>query len=316
MPSLQHLLKRCDNHSQYHIESEVLLLQQLGWSGDDADKDVPAAALERLAAGQDSEGFWFRADPVNLQEDQNYLMMSYPSILDLELAEAQAMAESINRHFAEDGWFLEIADTQRWYLRLDNAPTIHTTPAWRAVGKDVFALMPTGEDSKRWHAWLMELQMLLFNHPVNIARTEKGLATVSGLWFWGGGELPLLSGKATSGKTILRGDSPFLLGASRRSGHANEDLPGEMSQICHDDETDSEELILLEHARMALQSGSMEKGMAALQQLEKEIFQPIAGLLKSKKLHSLTLVDSPGHVVIISAGGMRKWWRRSKLELD
>lgn len=89
-----------------------------------------------------------------------------------------------------------------------------------------------------------------------------------------------------------------------------------MSQICQDDEANTEQLILLEHARLALQSGSMEKGMTALQQLENEIFQPLTDLLKTKKLNFLTIIDSPGHVVDISASGIRRWWRSSKLELE
>jgi hypothetical protein len=115
MPALQRILKRCDSSTESSLESEVLLLQRLGWQGGE-NKDVPVAAFERLATGSDSEGYWFRADPVNLQEDQNYLMMSYPSVLELELKEAKALAESINQHFSEDGWHLEVAGPHRWYL--------------------------------------------------------------------------------------------------------------------------------------------------------------------------------------------------------
>jgi hypothetical protein len=310
MPALQQLLKRCDSTSESSLESETLLLNRLGWSGGEND-DVPVAALERLGSGSDSEGYWFRADPVNLQEDQNYLMMSYPSVLDLELEEARALTESINQHFAEDGWSLEVVDAQRWYLKLDKDPAIQTTPAWRAVGRDIFVLMPAGENSRQWHAWLMELQMLLFSHPVNEARIEQGKAPVSGLWLWGGGELP----KLTSTSTLLRGDSSFMQGIAMQSACEIEVLPDELSKLCNDVEPGSEQLIMLEYARLALQSGSMEQGHAALKQLEDGVFKPLHGLLKSKMINSLTIIETPGHTINVSASGIRKWWRRKMLKV-
>ena len=311
MPALQRIFKRCDSNTESSLETETLLLNRLGWQGKE-NVDAPVAALENPATGRDSDGYWFRADPVNLQEDQNYLMMSYPSVLDLELDEAKALAESINQHFAEDGWSLEVADAKRWYLKLDKAPGIQTTPASRAVGRDIFALMPVGENSQQWHSWLMELQMLLFSHPVNEARLEQGLATVSGLWLWGGGELPALA----PSQFLLRGGSLFMQGVSRRSGCEIKALPDDMSHIYSDVAPSTEQLIMLEHARTALQSGDMELGLAALKQLEEEVFQPFLGLLKSKKMNSLTIIDTPGHIVSICASGSRKWWRRRAIQVD
>ncbi|MEA1889846.1 MAG: hypothetical protein U9N50_08720, partial [Pseudomonadota bacterium] len=226
MPSLQHLLKRSDNHSESTLESETLLLNWLGWQGKKED-DVPLAALERLVVDGSSDGYWFRADPVNLQEDQNYLMMSYPSVLKLSLDESKALTDSINQHFVEDGWHVEVLDSNRWYLKLDKNPGITTTPAWRVAGRDVFNLMPAGENSAQWHSWLMELQMLLFSHPVNEKRTGQGVAAVNGLWLWGGGNLPELSSRQ---QFCLRGDSLFMQGLSRQSGCELKGLPDDMSK--------------------------------------------------------------------------------------
>jgi hypothetical protein len=144
MPSLQQLLKRSDNHSESTLESETLLLNRLGWQGKYED-DVPVAAVEKLAVDNSSDGYWFRADPVNLQEDQNYLMMSYPSVFKLDPDESKSLTDSINQHFAEDGWHIEVLDNNRWYLKLDKNPDITTTPVWRVVGRDVFNLMPAAD---------------------------------------------------------------------------------------------------------------------------------------------------------------------------
>lgn len=310
MPSLQLLLNRCDSLLENKLESEAHLLSRLGWQADE-NSDVPIAALEQLAEGgaSESDAYWFRADPVNLQEDQNYLMMSYPSELNLDMEETQVLVDSINRHFTEDGWHIEAADSKRWYLKLDNHPHIQTTAAWRAVGKDVFNLMPVGDDSSQWHSWLMELQMLFFSHPVNEARVAQGQAAVSALWPWGGGELPVLS---ASSDYVLRGDSLFMQGVGRQSGCEIKALADDMSAVLDDIPLKSEQLIMLEQARSALQSGSLDNGLSVLNELEENIFQPLVALLKPGKLKRLMVIDTPGLVLDASAGGMKKWWRRRK----
>ena len=310
MPSLQLLLNRCDSLTENPLESEAHLLSRLGWQADE-ESDVPIAALEQLAESGSNENaaFWFRADPVNLQEDQNYLMMSYPSELDLDMSESNALADSINRHFAEDGWSIVVADARRWYLKLDKHADIRTTAAWRVMGKDVFNLMPVGNSSRQWHSWLMELQMLFFSHPVNEARAAQGLAAVSGLWLWGGGGLPVLS---SSSNVFLRGRTPFMQGVARQCGCEIKALADDMSTVLHDMPLNSDQLIMLEQARTALQSGSLDQGVMILKQLEEKIFQPLVALLKSGELKHLMVIDTPGLVLNASAGGIKKWWRRRK----
>nr|AFI78562.1 signal peptide protein [uncultured bacterium ws633F6] len=310
MPSLQLLLNRCDSLTDNTLESEAHLLGRLGWQTDD-ETDVPVAALEGLAQGASDQrdSFWFRADPVNLQEDQNYLMMSYPSEMNLDLEEAESLAYSVNQHFAEDGWSIVVADARRWYLKLDKPADIQTTAAWRAVGKDVFNLMPVGNNSRQWHSWLMELQMLFYSHPVNEARGAQGLTAVSGLWLWGGGELPLLSQGC---QHLLWGDSCFMQGVSRQSGCEIKALPEDMSTVLNEIPLKGEQLMMLEQARTALLSGSLDQGVSVLKQLEKQVFKPLVNLLKSGKLKRLTVIDTPGFVLDASASGMKKWWRRRK----
>jgi hypothetical protein len=155
--------------------------------------------------------------------------------------------------------------------------------------------------------------MLLFSHPVNEKRTEQGLAAINGLWLWGGGSLPELSNRH---QFCLRGDSLFIQGLARQSGCEIKNIPDDMSTIFDDFTSNKEQLIILEDARMALQSGNMDQGMAALKKLENSVFRPLLNLLKSKKLNSMSVVDSPGYVVNISTSGVNKWWRRRNFDLN
>src|SRR5258706_98729 len=67
-------------------------------------------------------------------------------------------------------------------------PSRETRGPAAALGKPLLAFMPSGTDAARWQRWQNETQMLLFEHPVNVAREAAGRAPVNGVWVWGGGE--------------------------------------------------------------------------------------------------------------------------------
>jgi hypothetical protein len=85
-----------------------------------------------------------------------------------------------------------------------------------------------------------------------------------------------------------------------------------MSTVLNDMPLNSAQLMMLEQARTALQSGSMDQGLSVINELEEKVFQPLVALLKSGKLKHLMVIDTPGFVLDASAGGMKKWWRRRK----
>jgi hypothetical protein len=47
--------------------------------------------------------------------------------------------------------------------------------------------------------WLNEIQMLLHEHPVNVAREERGEPPLNGIWLWGGGKPPALGAAPLDG---------------------------------------------------------------------------------------------------------------------
>jgi hypothetical protein len=46
---------------------------------------------------------------------------------------------------------------------------------------------PRGEHARTWRRWLSEAQMLLHEHPVNVAREARGQPPVTALWISEGG---------------------------------------------------------------------------------------------------------------------------------
>lgn len=303
--ALSRLLRRSDRSVAGQMEPEHRVMEILGVAN---DGNTPVAALERLAdESVDGQGWWLRADPVNLVADRQYIVMQHPDALGLDNDEAAQLVDLVNQHFAEDGWQLEMATPDRWYLRLSSPLDIETTPAWRVAGKDIDSYSPSGPDGLAWHASLNELQMLLYSSPVNDLRIAQGRPPVTGLWIWGGGSLDDFS---IQQKASLWGDSVFLKGLARKSGLPHRPLPADWRTIIEAEPDLHTAIVWLGQASQALASGNIEAGMQTLEQLEREVFAPLLQLLNTRKGVQLNICDVPGHEVQISAKGVKRWWRK------
>jgi hypothetical protein len=93
----------------------------------------------------------------------------------------------LNKHFTADNlkffWH-----RNQWFLRLENNPNIQTTAPTAALNKDISTYLPKGEGVTQWAAFTNEIQMLLFEHPVNQAREAKHLPVINSIWCYGGGQ--------------------------------------------------------------------------------------------------------------------------------
>lgn len=147
------------------------------------------AALAWQQAGNQAESaFWLYAMPVHLVLQRDTFSLAEPVPLLLENFEIEALTGALNKHFEADGCqFYWHQNT--WFLSLQTNPQIATKPPQLAINKDIRAFLPTGEGAAKWASFTNELQMLLFEHPINIVRETKRLPVVNSLWFYGLGQL-------------------------------------------------------------------------------------------------------------------------------
>ena len=160
-------------------------------------RDWPVAPLTARADGLDaSGGYWLRADPVHLEAGMGGLMLRPPGELEINGAEAAALAAAINeawRARGTDGLELLAPRPGRWYLRLPSPPDLETTSPDLLVGEYLTPHLPRGVAAAALAREVNEAQMVLHDHPVNQAREARGLLAVNGLWLWGGGVSPRVS---------------------------------------------------------------------------------------------------------------------------
>ncbi len=158
---------------------------------------VPNAALAwaliqtkagNQASSQDRLAFWLYAAPVHLVLQRDSFSLAEPVPLSLENDEADALTSLFNQHFEADGLRFYWHENQ-WFLRLENNPNIHTHAPHVAINQDISEFLPGGDGAIKWASFTNEIQMLLFEHAVNIEREAKRLPAINSIWCYGLGNI-------------------------------------------------------------------------------------------------------------------------------
>src|SRR5258706_14058702 len=149
------------------VSPEAWLFERFGVG---RQRDWPVAPYTLLAAGGAPERpYWMRADPVHLRVGRDSLVLADGAAFRVSRAESEALVETLNRHFGQTMLFHPMRPA-RWYVRLEKAPDMQTTPAAAAGGLAIDETLPAGSDAMRFHALMNKRQRLLHEHPVT-ART-------------------------------------------------------------------------------------------------------------------------------------------------
>ncbi len=143
-----------------------------------------AAQRWQAVGGAQTHAFWMFAHPVYLALARDYFVLPEPAPLLVSSDDGNAIIESLNQHFSAQGMRFYVQEN-RWFLGLDFDPKISTTWLKTALNRDVTPHLPQGEGALNWARLTNDIQMLLFNHPVNVAREVRGELPINSLWFDG-----------------------------------------------------------------------------------------------------------------------------------
>ncbi len=185
---LAQLIRRGDRLPSREDGREAQLLRVF----DVTPSAIADAPLTRQLDAEDAgDHVWVRADPAHVRADMSYARMLACGDLGLSATEVEALLAALAPLFAEAGWPISAPTPGRWYLQLPPGTGVPALASPEAVlGDDLHAHMPQGDAGRGWRRLLNEAQVVLHNHPVNIARAELGQLTLNSLWFWGAGTLP------------------------------------------------------------------------------------------------------------------------------
>ena len=303
LPALEWLLARAEADPLVENTLEAWLCDAFGVA------EQAIAPITLLADGMlPGNSYWLRADPVHVQMQRDQMVLQPLALLAMD--EATQLCASLNAHFAAEGLRFFAPHPQRWYLQLDNIPDMTTRPLAQVVGRNLRAHLPQGPDALRWHRVFNEIQMLFFEHAVNLAREARGEQTINSIWLWGGGNA---TQKLARKFTRVVGDSPLAAAFAQAADIPHTTLPDDLSRISKDNEGDA--FFVYEGLRRALQQHDLTAWRDAVLGLEQTCMAPLRDALRAGHIARLTL-DVSG------AGGARRFtltrsaswklWRLSK----
>jgi hypothetical protein len=284
------------------ISSEAWMFERFGVG---RQHDWPVAPYTLLAdGGVPEQHYWMRADPVHLRVRRDSLGLVDSAAFDVSRAESEALVETLNRHFGRTMRFYPMRPA-RWYVRLEKAPDMRTTPAAAARGAVIDEKLPTGSDAMRFHALMNEAQMLLHEHPVNAEREARGEPALNSIWFWGGGVID--AAKARPFSTVV-GDDPLARGLALAAGIPARALPKDADSVLAALGDEGLALVVLDAPR---KTELRERRTA----LERDWFLPLLAALKTGRIGMLTLhlcsEDSLLEVETVRSD-LRYFWRLRK----
>jgi hypothetical protein len=126
-----------------------------------------------------------------------------PQMLAIEAEESTTLLEAVRPFLAEDGIALHATPQPgRWLAQGQLFDGLATASIDRAVGHPVSNWSPLTEATRPLRRLQNEMQMLLYTHPVNDARAERGLPAINSLWASGTGALPANAVPAASAPEV------------------------------------------------------------------------------------------------------------------
>lgn len=263
---------------------------------------LPAAALRASALRLEQDARWLCLDPIHLRVERTHLIVQDPTTLQLTTEEATALLADLAPLLDELG-ALQMATPHEWLLHLHADSDIHTTPLADAIGLNGDQLMPRASNVKHWRRLLNEIQMSLHEHPVNQARTARGLPAVNSLWPWGEGALD----KAQPSWDCIMADGLLWQGLAQHLGGETVAVPAQYSPV------HGKTLAVLPVLDAATRQRNAIQWLSDIQALETTWFGPLMLALQNGSLNTLVLHGyGEGQAMTLTVSGSNKlnFWRK------
>lgn len=152
---------------------------------------LPMAQLlaKRDGASWGSDEDILLAEPVHMVADRDTVRLFPASYLALDPLEVASMTGALAAQFSDFNLAFTASDAGRLFVRLPRSERPTTFPTQAAATQRLLDVQPRSSGTLKWHAIQSETEMLLHDHPVNVLREKYGKPRVSGLWFWGEGDM-------------------------------------------------------------------------------------------------------------------------------
>ena len=151
--------------------------------------------LEALSIGVDMKetDVALRCNIVTVSDDD--LPYEEKTIIDhssseISTEDAAVLLEAVRKELETDIYKFYVGTSYRHLTIWDKGSVVPLTPPHDILGKVIGGYLPKEE---ALYEMMKKSYDILNNHPLNVARAEKGLNKANSLWFWGAGTKPCLT---------------------------------------------------------------------------------------------------------------------------
>ena len=151
--------------------------------------------LEALSIGVDMKELdvALRCNIVTVSDDD--LPYEEKTIIDhssseISTEDAAVLLDAVRKELETDIYKFYVGTSYRHLTIWDEGSVVPLTPPHDILGKVIGSYLPKEEALKEM---MKKSYDILNNHPLNVARAEKGLNKANSIWFWGAGTKPCLT---------------------------------------------------------------------------------------------------------------------------
>lgn len=151
--------------------------------------------LEALSIGVDmaDTDVSFRCNIVTLSEEdcayEERRIIDHSSD-EISTEDAEVLVDALKEGLKRDGYEFYVGTSYRHLLIWKNGEVVELTAPHDILTKRIGDYLP---EDKVLREMMEKSYEILENHPINVARREKGLNPANSAWFWGAGKRPALT---------------------------------------------------------------------------------------------------------------------------
>lgn len=179
--SLEIVLNRASSQSDEPVKKEAFYLHVLS-----SLTDNPYACLTSLIGSQSQQleqGMFLSL--VHIDTGHNDAMVTaIDDEIQLSSEELSLLGESLCMHLQQEGFTVQPHPCPPLFLTHPKVNFCYGPCIDTLKNDSLIRIIHRGEH-RAWLKLMTELQMILTNHPVNLAREGAGKLTANGVWFWG-----------------------------------------------------------------------------------------------------------------------------------
>jgi len=272
------------------------------------DKPYPYAPIAALGEGlARAHEYWLFATPVQFNAGLHEVMVTGED-LQLSQQEAQDIATELNAFLEADGLCLYVTEAAHWYLRVSNRTPPEFPTWWSAIAKPLAIKHYQAIEDRYWLRLSVELQLLLTRCAFNQQRLAENRPTISGLWMWGGGVLPVLS---DFNYQQIIANHPLAEGLALLAGVPYMPLPENAEQFV-DNVAVNNHLMAIDTLQLPWFREDKANWCEQAALLDTQWFLPLLRALEQGALHTLVLQLDQHYRFVVTRGYLQRWWRRGK----